>query len=156
MREELCKWGSPREIYANPVNEFASDFIGETNLFHGIVAQIADGSVHIKIGTGQVLVGRGENLNIGEPVTLSVRPESIRVNASSSLDGSNFRISGSIVDVIFLGSKTRLQINIGDGKVVLADVDDEGSLELRIGSKIELSWQIHQANVWQLESGGSQ
>lgn len=152
----IVQVGSPREIYANPANEFASDFIGETNLFHGIVVQIEGGSVHIKMGTGQVLIGKGENIDIGEPVTLSVRPESIRINASSSLDGSNSRISGSIVDVIFLGSRTRLQIDIGDGKVVLADVDDEASLELRIGSNIEISWQIHQANVWRLESGGSQ
>ena len=152
----IVQVGSPREIYANPASEFASEFIGETNLFNGIVAQIDDGLVHIKMGTGQMLVGIGANLNVGQAVTLSVRPELIRVNASSSLDDSKSRLSGSILDVIFLGSRTRLQIEIGDGKVVLADLDDEDSIELTIGSNVELSWQIHQANVWQLESGGSQ
>ena len=151
----IVQVGSPREIYANPASEFASDFIGETNLFHGIVAQIDDGSVHIKLGSGQMLVGRGVNLSIGQPVTLSVRPESIRVTASASLDASSSRISGRIQDVIFLGSRTRLQIDIGESTVVLADLGDEESIDLNIGSSVELSWQIHQANVWQLESGGN-
>lgn len=152
----IVQVGSPREIYANPANEFASDFIGETNLFQGIVEQIDDVSVRVKLETGQMLVGRGADLNIGQAATLSVRPESIRVNASTASDDSTSRLSGSILDVIFLGSRTRLQIEIAGGKVVLADLDDEDSIELSIGSKVELSWQRHQANVWQLESGGNQ
>ena len=151
----IIQVGSPREIYANPASEFTSDFIGETNLFHGIVAQIDDGSVHIKLGSGQMLVGRGVNLSIGQPVTLSVRPESIRVTTSASLDSSSSRISGRILDVIFLGSRTRLQIDIDEDTVVVADLGDEESIDLKIGSSVELSWQIHQANVWQLESGGN-
>ena len=152
----IVQVGSPREIYANPATEFASDFIGETNLFQGIVEQIDDGLVHVKMGTGRMFVGRGADLNIGQAATLSVRPESIRVNASAASDDSKSRLSGSILDVIFLGSRTRLQIEIAGGKVVLADLDDEDSIELSIGSKVELSWQSHQANVWQLESGGNQ
>jgi ABC-type Fe3+/spermidine/putrescine transport system ATPase subunit len=152
----IVQVGSPREIYANPASEFASDFIGETNLFHGIVAQIVDESVHIKLGTGQLLVGRGINLNIGQPATLSVRPESIRVSAAASLDGSESRITGRILDLIFLGSRTRLHIEISEGKVVLADLGEEDLTNLTVGSTVELSWQIHQAHVWQLESGENQ
>ena len=151
----IVQVGSPREIYANPANEFASDFIGETNLFHGIVEQIDVGLVHIKLRSGQMLVGRGTNLKSGQPVTLSVRPESIRVTASASLDSSKWRISGRILDVIFLGSRTRLQIDIGEGTFVLADLGDDESIDLIIGSSVELSWHTHQANVWQLESGES-
>ena len=152
----IVQMGSPREIYANPASEFASDFIGETNLFHGTVAQIEDDSIHIKLGTGQLLVGRGTNLNIGQPVTLSVRPETIRVTAAASLAGSISRISGHILDVIFLGSRTRLHIEIGEEKVVLADLGEEELINLTVGSNVELSWQIHKAHVWQLESGENQ
>jgi ABC-type Fe3+/spermidine/putrescine transport system ATPase subunit len=148
--------GSPREIYANPATEFASDFIGEINLLHGTVAETADGLVHIKLATGELLAGKGSNLSVGQRATLSVRPESIRVNAFNSLDDSKFRLSGRILDIIFLGSRTRLQIEIAEGKVVLTDLDDQETVELTIGATVKLSWQIHQANVWKSESGGSQ
>jgi ABC-type Fe3+/spermidine/putrescine transport system ATPase subunit len=147
--------GSPREIYANPATEFASDFIGETNLFHGTVAQNADGLVQIKLATGELLPGKGSDLNIGDLVTLSVRPESLRVNAINSLNDSKFRLSGRILDIIFLGSRTRLQIEIADGKTVLADLDDQETIELTIGTTVKLSWQTHQANVWKSESRGN-
>ena len=146
--------GSPREIYTNPATEFASDFIGEINLFNGTVAETADGLVHIKLVTGELLAGKGSDISIGQRATLSVRPESIRVNVSNSLDDSKFRLSGRILDIIFLGSQTRLQIEIADGKVVLADLDDQETIELKIGATVKLSWQIHQANVWKSESGG--
>jgi spermidine/putrescine transport system ATP-binding protein len=148
--------GSPREIYTNPATEFASDFIGEINLFNGTVAETADGLVHIKLVTGELLAGKGSEISIGQRATLSVRPESIRVNTFNSLDDSKFRLSGRILDIIFLGSRTRLKIEIADGKVVLADLDDQETIELKIGATVKLSWQIHQANVWKSESGGSQ
>lgn len=62
---------------------------------------------------------------------------------------------GRIRDVIFLGSRTRLEIEVQGGEVLLADLPDEESRELFIGKKVELSWHESSATVWQTNPGGS-
>src|SRR3954447_21890343 len=42
--------GTPRELYDRPASRYVADFIGETNLLPGIVAESAPGSASLRIG----------------------------------------------------------------------------------------------------------
>jgi spermidine/putrescine transport system ATP-binding protein len=145
--------GTPREIYANPASIFASDFIGETNLIQGTVSRVEDGMVQIDVGDGSTIFGRGVGVRLGERATLSVRPESIRlrsprVEVDNPQEEFDSCIVGLIREVIFLGSYTRVEIEVTDGLVILADLLDENSRGLVIGKQVQLLWPQGAATVW--------
>ena len=78
--------GHPREIYEHPRNRFVADFIGETNFINGDVVETAK-FARINFD-GQVISGEtGErSLNIGQPVSVAIRPEKINLYPQGSLD----------------------------------------------------------------------
>jgi iron(III) transport system ATP-binding protein len=105
----LAQVGTPREIYRRPVSRAVADFIGETNFLHGTAlapGQEADQwRVRTELGefTG-LKADRGWDLHAGEPVVLSVRPESWKLQASAERDapGSNV-VAGRIGRRVYLG-----------------------------------------------------
>jgi ABC-type Fe3+/spermidine/putrescine transport system ATPase subunit len=92
-RIEQC--GSPREIYARPRTAYAANFLGKSNLVHGVVRQgIADCgtfSLPVKLGDG--------------PAIFSLRPEAIEPAASLSGD-SLVRFAAQVVSEQFHGANT--------------------------------------------------
>ncbi|MGZ0050534.1 ABC transporter ATP-binding protein [Brevibacillus gelatini] len=99
--------GTPHEIYHRPVNRFVASFIGETNLWAGTVVGRDQAEVHVRISSGQVLCGLAKNaspkarLAVGEPVTLSIRPEAVQ--ESSERVGMNI-VAGTVVLSEFTGA----------------------------------------------------
>ncbi|MBO8141931.1 MAG: ABC transporter ATP-binding protein [Firmicutes bacterium] len=86
--------GSPQEIYEDPATVFVAGFVGMTNLFRGHVVERAGRRVRVKTEEGFVVeaelgagTGNGASKDSaaagdvapGKPVTVSVRPESVRL-----------------------------------------------------------------------------
>lgn len=155
----IVQEGSPREIYTHPSSVFASDFIGETNLIEGSVARIDHDVIYLDVGDGQVLIGRGAGFREGESATLSVRPESIRVLAGGQVfeceNDFGSPINAIVRDLIFLGSRTRFELEVRSGFVLLADLTDKDAQGLTIGSQVQLSWHGSLAMVLRSNTGGN-
>ena len=110
-RIEQCD--APFAIYNRPQSRFVAGFVGTLSRVEGIVA--ADGSVMVEgcpIILAEPLPGAA-----GTPVTLALRPEAMRLEASP--DRTN-RFVGVVEDAHFLGSVVRLKLNVAGG-TVLAD-----------------------------------
>lgn len=85
--------GSPTDIYNEPQNTFVADFIGESNIFEGVMPK--DGQV-VFAGTAFDCVDKG--FETDEEVDVVVRPEDIELTAE---DGG--QLKGRIDSVIFKG-----------------------------------------------------
>lgn len=78
--------GEPRAIYEHPNNRFVADFIGETNFVNGLVADLGVFTT-VKIGDVPVLgTADGRQLDVGQPVTLALRPEKINLYPKGEVD----------------------------------------------------------------------
>src|SRR5690606_28060811 len=80
--------GTPRDIYENPVSMFVASFIGQTNFFPGRIEGRDDGAVAVRTDEGHLLKVAppvreedGAAVAPGNTVTVSVRPESLRLQA---------------------------------------------------------------------------
>ncbi|MFM6282582.1 MAG: ABC transporter ATP-binding protein, partial [Dolichospermum sp.] len=75
--------GTPSQIYEGPQTVFVADFIGNTNLFSGKIAEIDAECVKIETKTGlTMIVNRCEQtpLEKSQNVVVSVRPEKIQLS----------------------------------------------------------------------------
>ena len=126
---KLQQVGSPRDIYTRPLNRFVASFIGETNFLPGI----ADGS-GVRLTGGQVVDVPDAALAQGQKVTLTVRPEQVRL-----VDGSDAAAIPAIVqNLVYFGTDTHCHMALADGTEVVARLQSPatGDAGLTMGAQV--------------------
>ncbi len=93
--------GPPRQIYEHPANRFVADFIGETNFLSGNVME--DGAYTSLLVDDIRLSGKyeGEAINVGQQVTLAIRPEKINLYPQGEVEVAGVGLeSGKIASML--------------------------------------------------------
>ena len=91
---EIQQIGTPTDIYNEPANSFVADFIGESNIFNGLMLH----DCLVKVAGAEIPCvdkGFGEN----QQVDVVIRPEDIEV----STDTEHAQFTGQITSSIFKG-----------------------------------------------------
>ena len=135
--------GSPAEIYENPLTRFVAEFIGSSNFFSGELCPGPNQNMVFNSNGGpcfQVLVDNVDPKRSSK--TLMVRPEKITVHASwqPSVNANQFR--AAVVDIVYLGSVTRVRATIGSSEITALVTNVEGRKKLepiKPGNEIFLS-----------------
>jgi ABC-type Fe3+/spermidine/putrescine transport system ATPase subunit len=138
---------SPSEIYLHPATRFVATFVGITNIIEGKVEDTdqAAGRIRVSQDLGEPfwasgpkdLVGR---LAKGAPVSVSVRPEAIRVNGGGGSD--NPSISAKVQASAFLGNRIDLRLDIKgqEFRCQVPRMDFGGDIDVNFNP--ELAWVI--------------
>ena len=133
--------GRPEEIYERPASKYVADFIGETNFIDGNVKNQKGAMVEVDVpGTGTVCVESSRTFTNGEPVTVAVRPEKLRLN--SELPNGN-KLNGRVEDVIYIGTDTHYGVRFaGEQKVRVREQNImHGHHEIiQIGDEVSVSF----------------
>ena len=112
--------GTPLDVYRHPANRFVASFIGETNFLEGTVTGGGTAlELDTPVGTISASLPPGRPpLSQGQRVTLSLRPEALRV-APAPTDAPN-RFGGRIHHTVYQGEVAQHQVTLpgrngGDG-----------------------------------------
>lgn len=136
--------GPSREIYEQPANRFVADFIGETNFIDGTVVSSDD---YVTLESAGVTFGgrSSQSLATGTSATLAIRPEKIWLFPKEQAPNSNERVAldGVIVDVIYIGTDNRYQIELATGDTIFVRVQNLGMEEKIVytrGESVSVQW----------------
>jgi len=127
--------GTPREIYNRPHNRFVASFIGESNLWTGVVEKIERDEVVVRFPGGHTLVGLKTNVSPscqvreGQDVTVSVRPEAIR-QAEAHEEGPNI-LQGEISIAEFTGIAVNYLATVGETQLKAMFVNQGSAVKER-------------------------
>ena len=105
--------GDAHQIYEEPKSRFVATFIGETNIFDGMVTDVSD-TADVMVETGSVRVA-GASLHRSELVAVSVRPERMQYS-TEPVDG--FSLQGIVTDQIYVGSMVKAVVMLQNGQEV--------------------------------------
>lgn len=136
--------GPPRDVYLRPSSRFVANFIGETNFLPGTLVSQGGGLAVVQTPVGRVTSSVApEGAAAGDPVTVSLRPEAVRLNRPP--DGVPNVFRGLVHDSVYLGE-------VAQYRVTLAATGENGD---RIEMKVfELHPQLvardeaEKADVW--------
>jgi spermidine/putrescine transport system ATP-binding protein len=136
--------GPPADLYDNPATTFVSNFLGQSNLVEGSVAD----------RDGDHLVVDVQGTRVGAPlararrdqgrVWVGVRPEKVFLahSGSETGDGSNALPGGVVSDVSFIGVSTQYLVRMPWGQELTVFEQNTGAREqFRTGEKVDLHWQ---------------
>jgi ABC-type Fe3+/spermidine/putrescine transport system ATPase subunit len=100
-------------LYLRPRNKFVATFMGETNLLEGRVTGVDGQRAVVETPLGPVTARQdGDGVRAGDPVTLSLRPEAVRIGEVSG-DWPNV-FAATIHDTAYLGEVAQHRVTIND------------------------------------------
>ncbi len=140
----LYQVGPPMEIYERPSTRFVANFIGDANLIDGVVDGLGDGTVSVRAGRLRVLARRQGWEQIGNRLTVCVRPERIRVGAATDASAA---LHGRIEDRAFSGYVVKYRLAIDDLHLNAAVPYQSGTPLYQIGDEVAARWDPEQAVV---------
>ena len=112
--------GTPEMIYNEPKNAFVADFIGESNIFNGIMT----GKLKARFAGGEFVCV--DDIPEGTHITAVVRPEDVIITAPA--DGT---IRGTVTSVIFKGMHYEIAVLSGKNEIVSQTVHSA-----KVGDKV--------------------
>jgi putative spermidine/putrescine transport system ATP-binding protein len=122
--------GTPHDIYAHPVSVFAADFIGTSNIIHGVVC--SGGTQLHSDSFDMPLAITGHEFTTGDAAAVVVRPEKMRLNT----EGDN-RADGIVVDCVFSGADSKAIVDVGAAGRFTVRTGHETP---RPGTPVTVSW----------------
>lgn len=121
----------PVEIYRKPKDAFVADFIGSTNLISGRIS----GSGELAVPGGTLLA---DDLPATGDVTLSVRPENIRVTAGSG-DNTPGCLAGEVSYIRDLGASIEMYLSVA-GQQITAITTPSDRPDIAAGDAVSLNF----------------
>lgn len=138
--------GTPEDIYNEPINAFVADFIGESNIFNGIMT----GKLTAHFCGGEFLCV--DDVKEGTHITAVVRPEDVILTAPGQ--GT---VDGVVTSVIFKGMHYEITVQSGKSEMVIQSVNS-AAVGQKVGMKVEPE-NIHimiaedNTNIFKVEIG---
>ncbi len=150
-RGRIVQVGPPRQVYEHPRSLFVCNFVGETNLFEGVVVAVGDAvGDDARNGDGQMIVVEASGghriaarttspVSVGETVAAAVRPEKVRLERSRS--DAEIVLVGVIQHIAYVGTSQNYHVRLEDGTVAI--VFEQSGLQAQpvsIGDSVWLTW----------------
>ncbi|KAF1071021.1 MAG: Spermidine/putrescine import ATP-binding protein PotA [Pseudomonas citronellolis] len=139
---EIQQIAPPAELYEHPRNSFVANFIGENNRIAGQLEKNDGERCTVSLARGEKVEALA--VNVGQPgdtVSLSIRPERVRLNGHS--ENCVNRFSGRVAEFIYLGDHVRVRLEVCGRtdffvKQPIAELDPA----LRVGDVVPLGWAV--------------
>ncbi len=110
--------GSPSEIYDEPRNAFVANFVGASNIFAGKITRFEQGRITLKTANDRELTAASGRFDIGDDVSMVVRPEHLTLSPNAS-SGDAFFIPGKVRQSVFVGADMHLHVDVGKGRTAV-------------------------------------
>ena len=135
--------GSAREIYEAPENKFVADFIGETNLIDVNVSNLEAGKGSCSLPSGEKITCSAAKGARAGPGHLSVRPERIKISASSKS-----LLEGTAVRHIYLGTDLHIEVKLSTGGNVTIRMQNSTQIQIPdVGQSVGLDFDPSSARL---------
>lgn len=143
---EVQQVGRPEDIYERPRNRFVADFIGETNFIEATVTAVEAGMAWLSGPADQPLGAHPcTDVSVGDGLTLSVRPERLRLVHATTEHALPCRIDAQI----YLGTDLQYRVSLRDGSLLTVRTPNSVEPDQRyaVGSQAGLLFDHGSASV---------
>lgn len=140
---------TPRDLYDHPKTVFVADFIGEANLFHGLMSR-DKGALAIE-GSGWCLRGPvqfDESVPPGSRAALVIRPDRLSLVPADSLPApGNERIIGRVRQVVYVGGALKYELEALNQTVYARPTTDGLTFAPHPGDEVGLEWRTEHGMI---------
>jgi putrescine transport system ATP-binding protein len=134
--------GEPDTVYEMPNSRKVADFIGNVNMFEGVIDE--DEADHVTVNCPECVhyVGHGISGHPGMEVGVALRPEKISLSKTKPKGKYNW-CEGEVVEMVYFGDHTTYHLKTPTGRVIKAqEINNTRDLScgLTWGDKAYMHW----------------
>lgn len=138
----ILQVGTPDEVYETPNSRMVAGFVGNVNIFEGVV--VDDEPDHITVRCAECLhyVGHGITGTSGMEVGIALRPEKIQLSHKHPSKPHNWCV-GEVVDIAYFGAHTTYHLKLDTGmilKVQRPNLTRHSGQDVTWGDRIIAHW----------------
>jgi spermidine/putrescine transport system ATP-binding protein len=134
-RGRIEDMGPPARVYLKPASLFTATFMGESNILKGEVVEATAHNVRVRTPLGTLTLAA--HAAIGEPVTLSIRPEQIALGRGT--DGAVSLGSARVSEISFQGTHLRARLDAGAKDEIGLLLRAPATAALAVGDRVDIS-----------------
>ena len=145
----------PTEVYEYPNSRYVAEFVGDMNMFEGIVSEID--SDHILVQSEEagcdLYISQVSDVPLGANVAVAIRPEKISLTPHETKNPAKNKrnhAKGIVKEIAYLGDVSIYHILLETGKKVRAALSNQVRLSERPinwEDEVYLSWHPHSGIV---------
>jgi spermidine/putrescine transport system ATP-binding protein len=138
--------GSPEELYENPATTFVANFLGQSNLVAGTIADTHGDVVSAQAHGERITLPRARCRAESGAVILGVRPEKVALvhGREEAPDEHNVLPGGIVTDASFIGVSTQYLVKMPWGQELSVFEQNIGKEIFRPGTEVALHWDASQ------------
>jgi ABC-type Fe3+/spermidine/putrescine transport system ATPase subunit len=140
--------GTAMELYEKPRTLFVGQFLGESNLFEGEVAECSGSALRVKLEDGSLVGASGLGCALGERVRIFIRPEMVELPTTAAPTSNLLR--SRLLSVDYLGSAKRYIFETPCGKMTYRVNRSADISTLQVGSECIVGWKPENASIFRL------
>jgi spermidine/putrescine transport system ATP-binding protein len=151
---KIIQADTPKRIYSHPSSKFSASFIGESNIYEGVVDEIEKDHLSIDADRIRFKANRHIDVKKGDKVFLAIRLEKVkRIRKDESRTYENI-VKGQCEDIVFFGSLVKYYVKLSDNIEMLMEEnvieEDEvsGREQNNIGDTVTLGFRRSDVNVF--------
>ena len=150
----VAQLGTPEDIYRRPATPFVAEFVGTANGLDAVA--LGGGMVEVAGWTVPIAVEGARLYARGEKLRLYLRPEELQLGELRlSESGAEGDLTGQVIDKRFLGSITRLSVQVG-GSTLVADLQGNEAAAHPVGQQVRVGLSPLAAHVLRAASTATQ
>ncbi|MCE2951613.1 MAG: ABC transporter ATP-binding protein [Alphaproteobacteria bacterium] len=141
--------GTPTEVYEYPNSRMVADFLGEMNIFEGIIIEEETSMTLVKCPgiESDFYISHAVEAPVGASVAVAIRPEKVMVSKEPHPVGRNC-VRGIVDDIAYLGDVSIYHVILPSGLKVLACMTNQVRLAER-----PINWEDEVYLYWRPENG---
>jgi len=145
----VLQLGDPTTLYKKPANKFVADFIGESNFIQGKVESITKEGIRLRVLDEVITAPVADiNMTMGQNAIFTIRPEKMMLKTRQP--ASTETLSGSVQDVVYIGTDTRYIVYLRSGESVVVRVQNGSSPDVEQfsrGDQVKVVWLPEDARI---------
>lgn len=141
---------TPEQLYRNPSNRFVAEFIGEINLIDGVVTDVTENFVKVKLNDNLVSSIHltkhldSEGLN-DQKVSVAIRPEDIRI--SDEIGSYDTELTVTVNETIYVGEAVKIKAKTSFNKELYIKVPSYLAHKVNHNETLTVGWNSHNATI---------
>ena len=145
---------TPKRIYKHPNSRFSATFIGESNVYEGIITEVRSDHFIVTVDGLKITTYKLIDVGAGVKVVIAIRLEKVRRTDRSSNRAFENQITGRLEDVVFFGHMVKYYVRVSDNITVIAEEEipgEESGAEIEesnIGDSVTVGFMSRDVNVF--------
>jgi ABC-type Fe3+/spermidine/putrescine transport system ATPase subunit len=141
--------GSPEDVYRRPASLFVARFMGTTNVLAGIVVAREGAHMDVRIGAATLSLPAARDVRGGDPLSLCVRPEALRIlRAGEGAKADEITLGATIANAEFIGPLVRFDLVLADGSPLKLAMLDGPLPPAAAGHRVTVAFGIDRLSIF--------